>query len=122
MSSNRPWPEKGNAIVSITYELIVGFDEEGHRIFRRGHAQDSRELESMQALLEPLQPHTAEITSQTMGKVDIKLEDGSLITIRPVFHRPYGVYKDLFKVYNFDCVMPQPLADILNRWRNRLLN
>lgn len=122
MSYRRPWPEKRNAIISITYELVVGFDEEGHRILKKGHVQDSKELEDVQTLLEPLQPYPAEITSQTMGNVDIRLEDGSLIRIRPVFHPAYGVYRDLFKVDNFDCVMPDSLADIFNRWRHRLLD
>lgn len=122
MSNYHPWPEKGNAIVSITYELVVGFDEEGHRFFKKGHVQDNKELEEVQALLMPLQPYPAEITSQTMGRVDIRLKDGSLITIRPVFHRLYGIYKDLFKIDHFDCIMPEPLSDILNRWRERLLH
>jgi len=121
MKRAQPWPGKENPIIGIAFELFVGFDEEGQPVYGRGQAHSQEELRTVQALIEPLQLSPASISSVTMGKVQIKLEDDSIITFRPVFHPSLDVYKDLFKVNKFDCAMPAPFADILNRWRRQLL-
>lgn len=122
MREKQLWPGKENPIVSIEFELIVGFGKEGQHVYKRGLVDSNKELEAIQDILEPLQPQPAFVSSKTMGRVDLQLTSGDIVTIRPVFHPYYGVYKDLFKVDNLDCLMPQSFADILNRWRQKLLN
>jgi len=117
-----PWPEKENPIISITYKLMTDFDTEGNPIYGQGSVQDDREFKVVQNVLEPLHPSPATITSITMGKVNLKLSNGELITLRPVFHPSLDVYKDLFKVENFDFNMPASFAGLLNKWRRQLLN
>ncbi len=115
-----PWPEKENPIISIMYELMTGFDKDSNPVYKQGSIQDNRELQVVQNILEPLQPSKATITSITMGKVNLKLLNGELITLRPVFHPSLSVYKDIFKVENFDFDMPELFADLLNKWRSQI--
>jgi hypothetical protein len=113
------WPSKENPIASITFELIVGF-EEGQPVYRRGQVYLQEELVAVETALEPLRPSPASVSSITMGEVHMKLADGSLVVIRPVFHPSPGIYKGLFKVDNFDYPMPDSFADMLNKWRQML--
>ncbi|MGD9096448.1 MAG: hypothetical protein PVF97_00100 [Desulfobacterales bacterium] len=116
----RPWPAKENPLVAITYELMEGFDQGGNPIYKQGLIESDKELETVQKILEPLEPHPAMITSVTMGKVNLKLMSGDEITLRPVFHPSLETYADLFKVENLDFEMPALLSDLLNRWRSSI--
>ena len=118
---HHPWPQKNNPIIAIEYELIIGLGDEGQHIYQSGKVEDMKEIEAVQAILEPLRPHLATLTAKPMGKVHLWLADGEKITLLPIFHLPLDQYKDLFKVNNMDCMMPEPLADILNNWRAQLI-
>ena len=119
--SYQPWPQESNPIVAIEYELIIGLDNEGQHIYQSGKVKDLKEIKTIQAILEPLRPQPATLTAKPMGKVHLRLANGEKITLLPIFHLPLDKYKDLFKVDNMDCLMPEAFADILNNWRGQLM-
>jgi hypothetical protein len=118
---NIPWPTAENPIVHIAYSLLIDFDDEGRHIYGTGAVDDAADLLRVQELIAPLKPYPAELTAKPMGEVEITLRDGEVLLLRPIYHYPYGVYRDLFKVDYYDCLMPDELASVLNDWRKQLL-
>jgi hypothetical protein len=116
-----PWPTAENPIVHISYSLFIDFDDEGQHIYGTGDVDDAAELLKVQKLIAPLKLHPAELAAKPMGNVEITLQNGEVLLLRPVYHYPHGVYRDLFKVDHYDCFMPDALAAVLNDWRARLL-
>jgi hypothetical protein len=117
MSSSPAWPGKANPIAKINYALMIGFDAEGHPRYARGEADSPHDREALESILEPLSPVPHTITSVAMGEVIIELEDGTKITLRPVFHPSRDSYGDLFFVDESQYPMPKQLAELLERWR-----
>lgn len=119
MSGSRSWPRKGNPITRINYALMMGFDEKGQPMYARGEVTSPTEREAVQSILEPLAAVPRTITSVAMGEVEIELEDGNLVILRPVFHPSPGTYRDLFFVDEWQYPMPSSFAELLERWRKR---
>jgi hypothetical protein len=71
-------------------------------------------------MLEAMEPAPASITSVTMGAVDLHLNSGARVTLRPVFHPSSASYGGLLKVDDCDLPMPPALATLLNQWRAEL--
>jgi hypothetical protein len=96
---------------------MKGFAVDGQPLYASGAMESGGELEMVQSILEPLRavPHT--VASVTMGEVNLELEDGSKVTIRPVFHPSLNTYGDLFFVDEWQYPMPEQLAELLERWR-----
>ena len=116
----QPWPGPADPIAEITYELMLGFDQEGQPVYGRGRVDDEQVLSAVHQMLAPLQPRPASLASVTMGEVELTLQSGARLTLRPVFHPSRDAYGDLFKIDHFDCPMPEALAERLNQWRAEL--
>jgi hypothetical protein len=115
------WPGERDPIREIGYELIVGFNDSGQPIYARGATRDPATLLAVQDALEAIEPEPASITSVTMGHVELHLQSGAQVVLRPVFRPSSGRYGDLLKVDERDLPMPDLLADLLNRWRRELI-
>ncbi|MQA92589.1 MAG: hypothetical protein GEU90_20595 [Gemmatimonas sp.] len=116
-----PWPGPSDPIREVSYALFVGFDDGGNPVYGHGSVRDAETLQEVQGVLEPLQPSPATITSVTMGEVDLHLQSGARVTLRPVFRPSAERYEGLLKVGNEEILMPDPLAALLNRWRDGLV-
>jgi len=115
-----PWPGPDNPLRSASYELVIGFDPHGQPVYARGSVQDDDTLEALQNMLAALEPTPASITSVTMGTLELVLESGARLSLRPVFRPSTGVYEGLLKVDRYDVPMPDALAALLNGWRREL--
>ncbi len=122
MKIKQPWPGKDNPVVHIEFELMMGFDDNGQPIYRHGKVMSKEECQEVRDILEPLSPASEAFTCVTMGKVYLTLQDSEIITLRPLFHPSLNIYRDIFKVDEDQYYMPDEFADILHRWRSRLLS
>jgi len=116
-----PWPGLEDPLTEVAYELVVGFNDKGEPVYKRGCQRDLSTLRAIQAVLEPLRRSPASITSVTMGKIELLLNSGARLTLRPVFDPSSSRYRDLLKIENDDVMMPDLLAALLNRWRDELV-
>lgn len=117
MTARGPWLGKHNPIVMIRFSLMTGFDSGGEPIYRKGTVDSAEERRQVQSLLESLRGYEPSIKSVTMGEVILELEDGSSVTLRPVFHSSRGRYADLLYTSESQYPMPPDLAEMLERWR-----
>jgi len=117
MNERSSWPDEQNPITKISFALMTGFDSDGQPVYRTGEVESEEERKTVQSILEPLQPFPHTITSVAMGEIRIELQDGTMITLRPVFHPSSDEYRDLFFVDQSQYEMPSSLAAHLERWR-----
>jgi hypothetical protein len=117
MIERTAWPGEKNPIKKIWFALMTGFDPQGQPVYVRGKVESAQEREMVQSLLAPLRPAPLSIASVTMGEVNLELEDGSTILLRPVFHPSLKVYRDLFMVDQWQYPLPRSLAALFDRWR-----
>ncbi len=113
------WPSKENPIAKIRFALMQGFDAGGNPVYGRGTVDSAEEREEVQRLLAPLVPSPLSVAAVTMGEVELELQDGSSVTLRPVFHPSRDRYGDLFTVPALQYPMPSAFAELLERWRRQ---
>lgn len=114
-----PWPGQHNPIAGIRFSLVTGFDAGGEPVYLEGTVDSEEERRQVQSLLESLRGSERSIKSVTMGEVILELEDGSSVTLLPVFHPSRGRYADLLYTSDWQYPMPPDLAELLERWRAR---
>jgi hypothetical protein len=117
MTGPLTWPGKTNRIAKMKFALMTGFDADGQPMYAKGALESAEELEMVQSILEPLHAVPRTIASVAMGEVTVELENGSKITLRPVFHPSLDTYRDLFFVDEWQYPMPAKLAELLEQWR-----
>ena len=119
MTSSTSWPGKNNPITQISFALMAGFDSQGSPVYTKGTVESAQERRQVQAILEPLRPAPLSIASVTMGELTIVLEDGTTLTLLPVFSPSLDSYRDLFIVDEGQYPLPPSLAELLEHWRKK---
>lgn len=119
MRDPKPWPTSENPITEIRLQLMNGFDAQGQPVYTTGTVESEEEKAMLQSVLEKLHPVPRSVASVTMGEVTVELRDGSTISLQPVFHPSRDAYGDLFTVDESQYPMPEPLTELLNRWRKK---